>query len=185
MVMCNHIKSIRNFLVFLSAFFSFISIYKGFINNDKTLAGLGLFALSFWVSWFDPITRDISEKTGNVSNTFEEVFVDISTTALLVVVILYTFFFSSSEKAFLGGLVVLVFLITTIGRFHDKLIQQVRNASNEKRRALIVLPALVGSVAFLIFQNFGGTAVLLGFLASTALLLEFECSEQKDGGLVR
>ncbi|WP_167914093.1 hypothetical protein [Thermococcus sp. 21S9] len=161
-------------------FFSFISIYEGFTNNDKTLAGLGLFALSFWVSWFDPITRDISEKTGNVSNTFEEVFVDISATALLVVVILYTFFFSSSEKAFLGGLVVLVFLITTIGRFHDKLVQQVRSGPNEKRRTLIVLPALAGSVAFLIFRNLGGMAVLLGFLASTALLFEFECSEQKD-----
>ncbi len=35
-------------------FLSFISIYYGFTSNDKTIVGLGLFALSFWVSWFDP-----------------------------------------------------------------------------------------------------------------------------------
>lgn len=180
MVRYNHIKSIRNFLVFLSMFFSFVSIYLGLKNSDKTLAGLGLFALSFWAFWFDPVTKDISEKTESVPKTFEEVFVDILTTALLAFVILYTFFFSPSEKAFLDGLVVLVFFIITIGRFYDRIVQQVRNVSNEKRRALIVLPALAGGATFLIFRNFGGTAVLLGFVASTALLLEFDCSEQKD-----
>jgi len=52
--------------------FSFISMYLGFKNSDKILAGLGLFALSFWASWFDPVTRDISEKTGSTPETFEE-----------------------------------------------------------------------------------------------------------------
>jgi len=177
---CYHLKSIRNILMVLSMFFSFISIYLGFKNSDKILAGLGLFALSFWTLWFDPVTRDISEKTESTPKTFEEVFVDLSTTALLTLIILYTFFFSQSGKAFLSGIIILVLLTVIISRFYEGIVQHLKELPKEKKHMLSILPALIGGAIFLAFRNLGGMAVLLGLLASTLLLLEFNCSEPNN-----
>ncbi|NJE61900.1 hypothetical protein [Thermococcus sp. 21S7] len=173
----SYLKSLRNTLMILSMFFSFISIYLGFRNHDKILAGLGLFTLSFWASWFDPVTKDISKKTGSTPKTFEEIFIDILTTALLSFILIYTFFFSSSEKVFFLGLIIVALMIVIVSRFYDLIRQHLTGLSSKGQSAMVAIPAVVGGISFLIFTNLGGTAALLGFLACTVLLLEFK--EQK------
>ncbi|WP_457742398.1 hypothetical protein [Thermococcus sp.] len=82
------------------------------------------------------ITKDISTKAESFSKTFEEIFVDISTTALLAFVVLYTFFFSSSERSFLGRLAVFVILIITISHLYDKIVQKIRNILGNKKTSV-------------------------------------------------
>ena len=174
----SYLKSLRNTLMILSMFFSFISIYLGFRDNDKILAGLGLFALSLGILVRPRNQRYFKkEKTGSTPKTFEEIFIDLSITALLSFILLYTFFFSPSEKVFFLGLIIIVLIIATISRFYDLICQHLKRLSKKSQSVMTAIPAVVGGVVFLIFLNPGGIAVLLGFLACTVLLLEFK--EQK------
>lgn len=180
------LKCIRNTLILLSVFLSFISIYGGFRNNNKVLTGLGFFALSFWFLWFDPVTRDISKKSGSVPRTPGEIFTDLATTALLVLVILYIFLFGSSGKIFLAGLIILALLVIMLGRFYGKISRPLDRLSKKHLYILPMVSILMGIIAFSVFQNLGGMAILLGFLASAVLILEFslESKESNDNNNV-
>ncbi|NJF25590.1 hypothetical protein [Thermococcus sp. Bubb.Bath] len=168
------LKCIRNTLILLSLALSIVPICRGFRNNDKTLAGLGLFALSFWLAWYDPITKDISKKTNSIPKTPGEVSTDLITTALLVLVILYAFLLSPSGKIFLVGLITLALLIIPLSHFYAKISRLMDRLSKKCQYLLPGIFTLTGIIALLIFRNPGGMATLLGFLASALMILEFE-----------
>jgi len=67
-----------------------------------------------------------------------------------------------------------------ISRFYEGIVQHLKELPKEKKRMLNILPSLIGGAIFLAFRNLGGMAVLLGLLASTVLLLEFNCSEPNN-----
>ncbi|MDI3476240.1 MAG: hypothetical protein PWQ95_1968 [Thermococcaceae archaeon] len=172
--MRRHLKCIRNILILLSLFFSLLSIYKGFRNNNKALAGLGLFALSFWLAWYDPVTREISKKTNSTPKTPGEISADLTIIALLILVIVYTFLYSPSGTMFLAGLITLAILIILLSRLYTGVSEFLNKLSKKYQYVLPTIFALTGIISILVFRNIGGISLLLGFLASALIILEFE-----------